>query len=126
MASLLTCLPVEDALDQKDVDELFLDEPECGGYDPVDEPVELVVVPTASRKTRVSTPREDGHRTWWDISDALVRMGEPRLCGQTIRNTHDRALQKIREALSDVEKDDLLSALRSLAKRRYRRERKSA
>ena len=44
---------------------------------------------------------EDGAvRTWWEISDALAERGEPRLSAQCVKDTHDRAIKKLRAALA--------------------------
>ena len=39
-------------------------------------------------------------RTWWEISDALAERGEPRLSAQCVKDTHDRAIKKLRAALA--------------------------
>ncbi len=51
---------------------------------------------------RKFVPRDGALRTWWDVAVLLhEKMGEPMLCAQTIRDTHDRALEKLRKLLSE-------------------------
>jgi hypothetical protein len=90
----------EDALDQRDIDELE-DEVQYA------EPAEL---------NPVQRNLPGARRTWKEIAKALVDRGvEPKLlCGQTVRDTHDKAIAKIKFRLDSEEFDEFLSYLREM------------
>lgn len=59
-----------------------------------------VALGTPCGPKRAMPPKEGGLRTWWDIAVILhEELGQPMMCGQTVRNIHDKALEKIKKAL---------------------------